>query len=68
MKKNKLLEAVIVGSMIIISSGWIFAQDWPQWRGPNRDGKVSGFTAPQEWPNELTNKWKTIVGLGDSTP
>ena len=68
MKKNKLLEAVIVGCMILISAGWMFAQDWPQWRGPNRDGKVSGFTAPQEWPNELTNKWKTIVGLGDSTP
>jgi hypothetical protein len=23
-----------------------WAQDKPQWRGPNRDGKVSGFTAP----------------------
>src|SRR4030095_576834 len=30
------------------------AQDWPQWRGPNRDGKVSGFKAPKTWPKELT--------------
>lgn len=44
------------------------AQDWPQWRGPNRDGKVSGFAAPQEWPAELTRKWKVTVGSGDSTP
>jgi len=57
-----------VGCMILMITGWAFTQDWPQWRGPNRDGKVSGFTAPQEWPKELTQKWKTTVGLGDSTP
>ena len=22
------------------------AQDWPQWRGPNRDGKASEFKVP----------------------
>jgi outer membrane protein assembly factor BamB len=46
----------------------VIAQDSPQWRGPNRNGLVSGFTAPQSWPKELTQKWKTTVGLGDSTP
>jgi hypothetical protein len=25
---------------------------------------VSGFTTPQKWPAELTQKWKTTVGLG----
>jgi outer membrane protein assembly factor BamB len=68
MKKTKLSRSVLVGCIILISAGWIFAQDWPQWRGSNRDGKVSGFTAPQKWPNELTQKWKTTVGWGDSTP
>jgi outer membrane protein assembly factor BamB len=29
---------------------------------------VSGFTAPQAWPNQLTQKWKGTVGIGDSTP
>jgi len=43
-------------------------QDWPQWRGPNRDGKAAGFTAPETWPKTLTKKWKVTVGLGDSTP
>src|SRR5262245_60507516 len=42
--------------------------DWPQWRGPNRDNRVSGFTAPATWPKELTLKWKTSVGLGDASP
>ena len=45
-----------------------WGQDWPQWRGPNRDGKLSGFVAPQSWPKELTQKWKVPVGIGDSSP
>lgn len=68
MKKTNLSMSVMVGCMILMITSWAFTQDWPQWRGPNRDGKVSGFTAPQEWPKELTQKWKTTVGLGDSTP
>ena len=44
------------------------AQDWPQWRGPNRDGKAVGFTAPQAWPKELKKLWTTPVGDGDATP
>src|SRR4051812_31908324 len=44
------------------------AQDWPQWRGPNRDGKTAGFEAPKTWPKELTQKWKVTLGEGVSTP
>jgi outer membrane protein assembly factor BamB len=44
------------------------AQDWPQWRGANRDGAASGFVAPQTWPKTLNLKWKVKVGTGDATP
>ncbi len=44
------------------------ADDWPQWRGPNRDGKATGFNTPKTWPKELTQKWKVTVGKGDATP
>jgi outer membrane protein assembly factor BamB len=44
------------------------AQDWPQWRGPNRDAKVTGFKIPDVWPKELTKKWKINIGQGDATP
>lgn len=44
------------------------AQDWPQWRGPNRDAKATGFTAPKTWPKELASKWKVAVGEGVATP
>jgi len=53
---------------LLIGPVTTLAQDWPQWRGPNRDGKVTGFNAPATWPKNLTEKWKVVVGLGDSTP
>jgi len=42
--------------------------DWPQWRGPNRDGAIASFTEPNPWPDKLTRKWKVEVGLGYATP
>ena len=63
---NRTITAV--AGLLAISASCALAQDWPQWRGPNRDAKASGFTAPQTWPKELTQKWKVTVGLGDATP
>ena len=42
--------------------------DWPQWRGPNRDGTLTAFTEPRAWPEQLTQKWKIEVGTGYATP
>ncbi|MBS1809375.1 MAG: PQQ-like beta-propeller repeat protein [Acidobacteria bacterium] len=44
------------------------AQDWTQWRGPNRDGGVTNFAAPAIWPEKLKLVWKTPVGGGYSSP
>ena len=44
------------------------AQDWPQWRGPNRDGAVQAFDLPSAWPDALTEQWTVDVGLGYATP
>src|SRR5881227_926265 len=64
MKTRWLLIVVGLGPFCLGAG----AADWPQWRGPNRDNKVVGFTAPATWPKELTQKWKVTVGLGDSSP
>ena len=42
--------------------------DWPQWRGPNRDGAVASFTEPKAWPERLTRTWRVEVGFGYATP
>lgn len=44
------------------------AQDWPQWRGPNRAAVASGFQAPSQWPDQLSQKWNVTVGEGVATP
>jgi len=43
-------------------------QDYPQWRGPQRDGAAAGFVGPAVWPATLTRRWKVEVGGGYGTP
>lgn len=44
------------------------AQDWPQWRGPERDGSAPAFRAPAVWPTQLKKIWSVETGLGYSSP
>jgi outer membrane protein assembly factor BamB len=66
--KNLNLSFVFIAAVIGASVTCAPAQDWPQWRGANRDAKAIGFAVPKEWPKELTQKWSTPVGAGDSSP
>ena len=68
MKHSYLSIRMLILSVLMISSSTVFAQDWPQWRGVNRDGKADGFNAPKTWPSELTQVWKITAGLGNATP
>ncbi|HEV2828370.1 MAG TPA: PQQ-binding-like beta-propeller repeat protein [Pyrinomonadaceae bacterium] len=53
-------------SAIVLFATPLYAQDWPQWRGPNRDGAVTGrFSA---WPKDLKEQWKVTVGVGHASP
>ncbi|MET0646021.1 MAG: PQQ-binding-like beta-propeller repeat protein [Pyrinomonadaceae bacterium] len=42
--------------------------EWPQWRGPNRDGLAAGVAAPSAWPKDLKPRWKATVGIGHASP
>ncbi len=53
---------------VALASQFCFAQDWPQWRGPSRDGVIASFTAPKVWPDKLKTIWKVPVGIGHSSP
>ena len=44
------------------------SNDWVQWRGPNRNGVITGFTAPAAWPETLTQRWRVEVGTGYASP
>ena len=41
--------------------------DWPQWRGPARDGSVDA-ALPAQWPEALKKRWEMTVGAGHASP
>src|SRR2546428_11620837 len=66
--KRTILSIAVIAGFSAASAAQSRPSDWPQWRGPNRDGVVASFTEPRAWPDQLTRKWKIDVGLGYSTP
>ncbi len=62
---SRIAVLALIGSLGSLGA---HAQDWPQWRGANRDAQAAGFQAPKSWPKELTQKWKVTVGDGVATP
>src|SRR5206468_264875 len=58
----------LLGTAIGLCSLSAGADDWPQFRGPTRDNKVTGFKAPQAWPTALKQQWKVSVGDGVASP
>ncbi len=60
-------SGVLIYVVGIVLGGSLRAQDWPQWRGPNRDG-VAPFNEPRAWPEKLTTKWKVTIGEGYASP
>jgi outer membrane protein assembly factor BamB len=66
-------RSVLIGVLVATGlTGAIEGQnrdaDWPQWRGPNRDGAAASFVEPKTWPSKLNRKWKVDVGLGYASP
>jgi outer membrane protein assembly factor BamB len=60
--RNRLL---VLLALFLCASPTLQASDWPQWRGPKRDGisTESGWLA--QWPKEGPKQvWKTNVGTG----
>jgi outer membrane protein assembly factor BamB len=43
------------------------AAQWPQWRGPSRNGTVPAAATPK-WPDAFKRAWRIDVGEGYSSP
>jgi outer membrane protein assembly factor BamB len=66
--QGTLAGALVALSLTATGTAQSGSADWPQWRGPNRDGAATGFTEPAKWPERLVLRWKVDVGLGYAAP
>ncbi|MDX1500788.1 MAG: PQQ-binding-like beta-propeller repeat protein [Thermoanaerobaculia bacterium] len=58
-----------IALLAVLAAGADAGDDWPQWRGPERDGSLSSpELAEAEWPAELPRLWRVEVGAGHSSP
>ncbi len=65
MISRRLIAAALLGFGLAQS---VNAQDWPQWRGPTRDGIVAAANVPAAWPDSLRRVWRVDIGEGYSSP
>lgn len=63
-----LSRSLLLGAIVGVTSLSASADDWPQFRGPNRDNRVTGFEVPATWPKELKKQWAVKVGNGVGAP
>jgi outer membrane protein assembly factor BamB len=64
MRRNSpAIACVLLAAAVPVRAG-----DWPQWRGPNRDGVAVLPELPSVWPEKLPLLWKVPAGPGYSTP
>lgn len=54
-------------SLLLTAATATFAADWPQWRGPQRDGHTSE-TLPAQFAPDLKARWRQPVGHGYAGP
>jgi len=66
--KNLSVLWMAIGSLSLASSGSL-AEDWPQWRGPSRDGTWQEADIIDKLPEgQLPYVWSTQIGPGYSGP
>ena len=65
-----LMKTKFVTILYLLSAVSCFpANDWPQWRGPSRDGQFSGGTWPDRLDtNHLRQLWRVELGPSYSGP
>ena len=65
---NPVGRAVIL-TLLLLRAPSVRSDDWPQWRGPNRDGVCTETGLFESFPTDgLKIRWRVPVGWGFSSP
>lgn len=64
---RKLISSI--AGFIMLTSGATYADNWPQWRGPNLNGVSNERNLPHKWSTDENITWKlALPGWSGSTP
>lgn len=62
------MDALSLALVLAVLKAPLPPPDWPQWRGPWRNGEAMALAKRAEWPQALKAAWKVEVGAGHSAP
>jgi outer membrane protein assembly factor BamB len=62
------MRTVIIIGFCVFAAADPSAQEWTQWRGPARDGRIPAAVIPAQWPASVKRGWSVEIGEGYSSP
>jgi outer membrane protein assembly factor BamB len=70
MKDSISVLRIVAAGLALLATGRLVAADWPQWRGPQRNGVSAETSLLEEWPQQGPRLvWRVgKIGSGYSTP
>src|SRR4051794_32189761 len=69
MFRTRFAVVVLIALAQLSASAFAEEANWPQFRGPNGDGKTAAVGLPLTWSETENIRWKTpIHGKGHSSP
>ncbi len=64
-----MIRLLLIAATVLTLSGLVFAESWPQFRGPNATGVSQDQNLPTEWSQTTGLTWKAALpGRGVSSP
>ena len=61
---NNIKTIIMMFISILLAGSVCLADDWPQFRGPGRDGKSAETGLLKKWPEAGPKKLWSVEGLG----
>jgi outer membrane protein assembly factor BamB len=67
MNLRRLGAAALLAAGVALGTGTLGATDWPEWRGPSRDGRSPETGLPSSWSPQGDNlAWRVPIGARSS--